>query len=106
MAKISIKLFFFNNIFLALTPVLNGKCPLKSEFNEVNYQSLVNLLSFFQSNNKLPRKIIFSSTISVYGEKYYQSIYDEGVVPKPINPYAVSKLKAEKYLIFRGCFYK
>jgi len=46
----------------------------------------------------LPNKIIFASSISVYGEKYYQSIYNENVPTKPINPYAVSKLKAEKYL--------
>ena len=68
------------------------------KYNRINYETLKNLISTLAENKKLPNKIIFASSISVYGEKYYQSIYNENVPTKPINPYAVSKLKAEKYL--------
>ena len=69
------------------------------EFTRVNYQTLVNLLSVLKSNNKIPDKIIFSSTISVYGEKYHQSVYGEDSGKKPFSPYAVTKLEAEQYLL-------
>ena len=68
------------------------------EFNKINYQTLVNLLSALDSNNKIPEKIIFSSTISVYGERYKQSFYNETLDPYPFSPYAVTKLQAEQYL--------
>ena len=42
------------------------------------------------------RKIIFSSTGgAIYGEAKYA---DEGVLPKPLSPYGVSKLSCEHYL--------
>ena len=65
----------------------------------MNYQTLGNLLSFLGSIDNLPNKIIFASTISVYGEKYYQNIYSEDIIPNPSSPYAVTKLKAEQYLL-------
>ena len=48
--------------------------------------------------NRLPNKIIFSSTISVYGESICQNIYNEDSATSPISPYAITKLEAEKYL--------
>ncbi len=86
-------------IFLVGLAHAKGKGKDLSEFKKVNYQTLVNLLSVLKSNNKIPDKIIFASTIYVYGEKYRQSIYDEDIVPKPFSPYAVTKLDAEQYLI-------
>ena len=76
-----------------------GKGKDLPEFKKVNYQTLVNLLSVFEDNNKVPDKIIFASTISVYGERYHQNIYHEDMVPKPFSPYAVTKLQAEQYLL-------
>ena len=62
-------------------------------------ETLVNLLSVLKQRNKLPDKIIFSSTISVYGENFKQTIYNENSHTKPFSPYAVTKLEAEKYLL-------
>jgi len=76
-----------------------GKKSDLNEFNNVNYETLVNLLTFLGSVSKLPDKIIFASTTSVYGEKYDQIIYDENTMPKPFSPYAITKLKAEEYLL-------
>lgn len=76
-----------------------GKKSDLNEFNNVNYETLVNLLSFLGSVSKLPDKIIFASTTSVYGEKYDQIIYDENTAPLPFSPYAITKLKAEEYLL-------
>jgi len=69
------------------------------EFMKVNYQTLVNLLSALEKYNKIPRQIIFASTISVYGERYIQTIYNETLEPSPFSPYAVTKLQAEQYLL-------
>lgn len=68
------------------------------EFYEINYKTLVNLTSELEQANKMPSKIIFASTISVYGESLYQNLYNESTRPNPTNPYAVTKLASEKYL--------
>ena len=101
----SIKNFFTNSeqfdilIYLVGLAHRKGKKSDLNEFNNMNYQTLVNLLSFLGSIDNLPNKIIFASTISVYGEKYYQNIYSEDIIPNPSSPYAVTKLKAEQYLL-------
>lgn len=86
-------------IFLVGLVHSKGKGKNLPDFNKVNYQTLVNLLSAFKNNNKIPEKIIFASTISVYGEKYSQSIYNEDIKPNPLSPYAITKLKAETFLL-------
>ena len=86
-------------IFLVGLAHAKGKGKDLPEFEKINYQTLVNLLTALDNNNKIPEKIIFASTISIYGEKYHQNIYDEDIVPKPFSPYAVTKLQAEQYLL-------
>ena len=76
-----------------------GKNKNMSIFNIINYQTLVNLLSVLSENEIVPGKIIFASSISVYGEKLNQSIYREDSTMKPKSPYAITKLKAEEFLI-------
>jgi nucleoside-diphosphate-sugar epimerase len=44
-------------------------------------------------------KIIFSSTISVYGENWYRQKYDEKLSLYPKSPYAKTKMEAENYLL-------
>jgi len=86
-------------IFLVGLAHAKGKGKDYQVFKEVNYQTLVNLTSSLDKNGKLPDKIIFSSTISVYGERFHQNIYSEVVETIPFSPYAVTKLEAEKYLL-------
>lgn len=86
-------------IFLVGLAHKKGKSKRFNDFKEVNYQTLVNLLSELDKNNILPEKIIFSSTISVYGEKQHQSSYPEESKKTPFSPYAITKLEAEQYLI-------
>ena len=86
-------------IFLVGLAHAKGKGKDLPEFKKINYQTLENLLSALAGNNKVPDKIIFASTISVYGEKYHQSVYNEDSKKKPFSPYAVTKLDAEQYLI-------
>jgi len=86
-------------IFLVGLAHAKGKGKDFPEFKKVNFQTLVNLLSALDGNNKIPEKLIFASSISVYGERYHQSIYDEDMVGKPFSPYALTKLKAEHYLL-------
>jgi len=85
-------------IFLVGLAHAKGKGKDLPEFKKINYQTLVNLLSAFERNNKIPGKIIFASTISVYGERYDQHSYNEMLEPNPFSPYAVTKLQAEQYL--------
>ena len=86
-------------IFLVGLAHAKGKGKELPEFKKVNYQTLVNLLNALDDINKIPVKLIFASTISVYGEKYNQSSYDENLKPTPFSPYAVTKLQAEQYLL-------
>jgi len=86
-------------IFLLGLAHAKGKGKDFLTFEKVNYQTLVNLITALKRNNKIPKKIIFSSTISVYGERYVQNRYNETLEPSPFSPYAVTKLQTEQYLL-------
>ena len=52
-----------------------------------------------KNENKLPSKIIYTSSISVYGEKNeFKLLFEENEVT-PKSPYAITKLEAENYLL-------
>jgi len=86
-------------IFLVGLAHKKGKRQEFREFQSINKQTLVNLLSILEAKNKLPDKILFASTISVYGEKINQNVYNEDSDTKPFSPYAITKLEAEEYLL-------
>ena len=86
-------------IFLVGLAHKKGKGQELDEFRRINKQTLVNLLFALEHNNNLPSKIIFASTISVYGEKINQNIYHEDSIKESFSPYAVTKLEAEDYLL-------
>ena len=46
-------------------------------------------------------RVIFSSTASVYGNSKHRMVTEEASI-SPLNPYALSKLKVEKYLVERS----
>ena len=68
-------------------------------FEEVNLKTLKQTLLSLRELNNLPEKIIFTSTISVYGEKLESTLYLEDHKTNPSSPYAVTKLKAESFLL-------
>lgn len=86
-------------IFLVGLAHKKGKGQEFEEFGRINRLTLINLLSKLDKKNKLPVKIIFASTISVYGEKINQNIYNEDSDKTPFSPYAVTKLEAEEFLL-------
>jgi nucleoside-diphosphate-sugar epimerase len=86
-------------IFLVGLAHKKGKGQELDEFRRINKQTLVNLLSALEGQGKLPKKIIFASTISVYGEKMNQNTYNEESDKNPFSPYAVTKLEAEEFLM-------
>ena len=86
-------------IFLVGLAHKKGKGKELDEFRRINKQTLVNLLSILEKEGKRPGKIIFASTVSVYGEKMSQNIYKEDSEKYPFSPYAVTKLEAEDYLL-------
>ena len=86
-------------VFLVGLAHAKGKIKDLQSFQQVNYQTLVNLLTALKTVGKTPSKIVFASTISVYGERYNQNIYNEAIEPRPFSPYAVTKLDAEHYLL-------
>ena len=57
-----------------------------------------NLIEAFEECNKVPDKIIFTSTISIYGERLSIKSYTENTIPEPRSPYAITKLNAENFL--------
>ena len=86
-------------IFLVGLAHKKGKGKESKLFRMINKQTLVNLLSVLKERNKIPDKIIFASTISVYGEKIDKSSYVEDSNKSPFSPYALTKLEAEDYLL-------
>jgi len=86
-------------IFLVALAHEKGKNKELDTFRLINFTTLVNLMEVLKKQDKLPEKIIFSSTISVYGEKYNIKEYFEDAEKTPKSPYAVTKLQAEEYLL-------
>jgi UDP-glucose 4-epimerase len=66
------------------------------ELFKVNTIGMVNLLEAIRkySNNEV--KIVFSSSMQVYGLSSYLNHFNEDDVPKPISAYGLSKLFAEE----------
>ena len=71
-------------IFLVGLAHKKGKDKDFSEFYKVNFVTLKNLLSCLEKENKVPSKIIFASTISVYGEKMKTDFYYEDSIKNSI----------------------
>ncbi len=86
-------------IFLVGLAHKKGTLHDYNEFKKINYKTLKNLLNELERNNKVPEKIIFSSTVSIYGEQYHKNLYTEELINMPLSPYAVTKLEAENYLL-------
>jgi len=85
-------------IFLVGLAHKKGKKNDYHEFYRINYITLENIYSSFEKEKKIPDKIIFSSTISIYGERFDLSNYKENLTPKPRSPYAKTKLEAEQFI--------
>ena len=69
---------------------------LPKKYDLYNYQKAKKFLSTCFENNL--KKVIFSSTASVYGNPEKQNVSEEDEI-NPLNPYAETKLKLENYLI-------
>ena len=69
---------------------------LPKKYNLYNYQKAKKFLNTCFENNL--KKVIFSSTASVYGNPEKQNVSEEDKI-NPLNPYAETKLKLENYLI-------
>ena len=66
------------------------------KYNEYNFEKAKKFLNIcFKKDIK---KIIFSSTASVYGNPKNEKVSEEDML-NPLNPYAVSKLKLENFII-------
>jgi len=87
------------------------------EFSEINYVGTVNLIESMLQCKKIP-KLIFASTMEVYGWQPVSDLVRDGNIPKviptfdpdttipnPNAPYAVAKFACEKYIEYahRSC---
>jgi nucleoside-diphosphate-sugar epimerase len=85
-------------IFLVGLAHSKGSNASKDLHIKTNYESIVNCLNSMKKHKKVPNKIIFFSTISVYGEDKNKFLFNEKSHLKPVSPYAISKMYAEEYL--------
>ena len=65
------------------------------DLNQVNINGTLTLLKTCIDSNV--KRFIYASSASVYGEANVQPQH-EGLTPKPISPYGVSKLSAEQFV--------
>ena len=87
------------------------------EFSEINYVGTVNLIESMLQCKKIP-KLIFASTMEVYGWQPVSDLVRDGntpesiptfdpdtTIPNPNAPYAVAKFACEKYIEYahRSC---
>lgn len=91
-------------IFFVALAHKKGENKNYSEFYRLNVTTLKNLLNCLKKNKKLPKSIIFASTISVYGQKMDSEFHYEDANKDPKTPYAKTKLEAENFLLKN--FYK
>jgi len=86
-------------IFLIGLAHFKGSKKEYNYFKKINLITLKNTLNILKKNNCLPSKIIFASTISIYGDSNDKGIYFEESKKKPESPYAMTKLEAEEFLL-------
>jgi len=79
---------------LAARPGVRSSIKNPKIYHEVNVSGTLNLLNACLNSNV--KKIIYSSSSSVYGEIEYLPI-DEKHPTKPISPYGMTKLAGEEY---------
>ena len=85
-------------IFLVGLAHSKGKNKELRNFKDINFSTLRNLIEELSNQDKLPKKIIFSSTISTYGESINKSFYNEEDLLEGKSPYAKTKISAEEFL--------
>jgi len=82
------------DVIIHLAGVVSGKNP--SQYNEINYQSVKDLLSTISRQNFLPKKFIFASSQAAMGPNLHNIISKETDQALPIDPYGIAKLNSEK----------
>ena len=69
----------------------------KNEFNQVNFFGTKNLLEGLTKSG-VPQYFVFISSVSVYGKDFGIGI-DENAALRALDPYGISKIKAEKIVL-------
>lgn len=77
------------------------KSKSKEEFFKVNADYVKNLAEAIRNSGRLPKKLLFVSSLASYGPADFQEAgeVNESSVPHPVTIYGESKLKAENYLM-------
>jgi len=70
-------------------------------FYDINYRGTVNLLEALQQSEKIPGKLVFISTVAVYGREEGERL-KESLELQAGDPYGESKIMAEKAIIEWG----
>ncbi|MBI2996473.1 MAG: GDP-mannose 4,6-dehydratase [Candidatus Melainabacteria bacterium] len=91
-------------IHLAARAGVRPSLKLPLLYEEVNVGGTLNLLEAAKNNNC--KKFIFGSSSSVYGECKNIPFNESELDLKPISPYGVSKLTAERYCYTYSYLYK
>lgn len=76
------------------------KCTNFSDFNKINFQYLRDFVEVLISQNAVPERFLFMSSLSAVGpadEQNYAPITSH-TIPNPNTRYGLSKIKAETYL--------
>lgn len=80
------------------------KCLRFADFNRINYEYLRSFTEALHEAGKVPEKMLYISSLSVFGpgKKGSYEPFSEKMVPMPDTRYGASKLKAEMWLATAG----
>lgn len=93
----------FDGIFhLAALPRVSYSVEHPAETHATNVTGLLNIL-IAAKENKI-RRVIFSSSASVYGESE-KALLDESLKPNPVSPYGLHKFIGEQYCLLFNALY-
>ncbi len=84
------------DVVIHLAAVIAGKN--EADYINTNFHSVVDVMECLQRQNWKPERFVFASSLAAGGPTTRDMPIHEGMPDKPIEPYGISKMKADEYL--------
>ncbi len=85
------------DVFIHLAAVINGNTP--EDFMRHNHDSVAHVLDAIKRQSWKLSRFVFASSLAAVGPNQPEAALKESDQPNPVDPYGVSKLKAEELVM-------